>query len=290
MNTEIYQFQLGDFACAIVNDGTFAYPQPIQFLFAGAPQERVLQALQAHNLDPDTWTEYVSSYPSLLVNTGKHRVLVDTGAGRFAPTTGRLLANLQTLGITPDQIDTVILTHGHPDHIGGSLDSAGEPTFRNARYVMGSEEWNFWAADPDPSSLKLDPRLAVIVCEVARKTLPALRECLDLVEDGDEIVPGIQATAAPGHTAGHMALTITSQGDQLLCGADAVPHPIHVEQPDWIGLGEYDSDIAVVTRRKLLGQAAVEKMLVHMFHFPFPGLGYVVLHNSGWCWRPYHPS
>lgn len=288
MNTEIHQFQLGEFDCVIVNDGTFAYPQPIEFLFASAPKDRLTQALQARNLDPETWTEYVSTYPSLLVNTGKHLVLVDTGAGHFAPTTGQLLANLQTVGITPDQINTVILTHGHADHIGGNLDSTGQPTFCNARYVMSRAEWEFWSSDPDLSSLQMDPRMIAGIRAVARAMLPPLQDRTELVEDGDEIVPGIRAIAAPGHTPGHLALAITSGDEQLLWGADAVPHPIHVEQPDWVGQGEYDPDLAVVTRRKLLGQAAVEQMLVHMFHFPFPGLGHVVLHNGGWCWRPYN--
>ncbi|HEY7710554.1 MAG TPA: MBL fold metallo-hydrolase, partial [Candidatus Entotheonella sp.] len=215
MNDHIYRFRIGAFACAIVNDGTFFYPHPAQILFDDVPEERLTQALQEHEIDPAAWETYPSPYPSLLVKTGDQTILVDTGAGKLAPTTGQLLPNLRLIDVAPEEIDTVILTHGHPDHIGGNLDSTGKPAFANARYVMGREEWEFWASDPDLASLKI-PMFIEIIRSVARAQLPPLQDRLTLVEDGDEIAPGIQVVAAPGHTPGHIALRITSNGEQLL--------------------------------------------------------------------------
>src|SRR4029453_890246 len=122
MNANIYRFRIGTFECAIVNDGTFAYPHPAQLFFDDVPKERLTQALQEYKIDPADWETYPSPYPSLLVKTDDQLILVDTGAGGLAPTTGQLLPNLRSIDVAPEAIDTVILTHGHPDHIGGILD------------------------------------------------------------------------------------------------------------------------------------------------------------------------
>ena len=119
----------------------------------------------------------------------------------------------------------------------------------------------------------------------ASANLPPIEPLLDFVEPGDEIVPGIVAVDASGHTPGQMALSISSGGEQLLALADAVIHPLHIEQPDWVAPVDLLANETVVTRRRLLGQAAVEKMLVFAPHFAFPSLGHVILEGDGWRWQ-----
>lgn len=185
MNTEIYRFKVGTFECMAVSDGTHTYapptfPAPAAFLFANAPKGRLEQALREHNLQPEQWVEWISPYICVVVYTGEHRVLVDTGADGLDPNTGKLLQNLQAAGIAREDIDTVILTHGHPDHIGGNTDAEGVPAFPNARYVMWKDEWDFWTSEE--AELKLDEHVKQILLRFARKNLPPIRDRLDLVD------------------------------------------------------------------------------------------------------------
>ena len=289
MTTDIYRFKVGDFQCVAVSDGTHTYapptfPPPAIFLFTNAPREQLRQTLGEHNLDPEQWTEWVSPYICLVVNTGEHQVLVDTGAGSLAPTTGKLVQNLKAVGITPEDIDTVVITHGHPDHIGGNTDTEGKPAFPNARYVMWQDEWDFWTSEQ--AETKLDEHVRDVLLSYARKNLPPIQGRLHLVNRETEILPGIKAIAAAGHTPGHMALAVSSEGEQLLCVSDVVLHPIHLEQPEWHAAVDFDPKQVQATRRRILKRAVVEKALVLGFHFPFPGLGHVSQSGDTWRWQP----
>jgi glyoxylase-like metal-dependent hydrolase (beta-lactamase superfamily II) len=289
VNAEIHSFRLGRFDCMSVSDGTMTYappmfPPPATFLFLNAEARSRHRVLGDHGLEAERWAEWTSGYTCLVVNTGKHLVLVDTGAGALGPNTGKLIKNLQSVSIAPGDIDTVILTHGHPDHIGGVTDEHGRTVSNNARYFMWKTEWDFWTSGQAEATLGEHSR--AILVGTARKNLPPIQKQVELVADEAEIVPGIRAIAASGHTPGQMALEITSEGETLLYTSDVFLHPIHLEQPRWCAAVDLIPGEVVATRQRLLKKAASDKALVLAFHLPFPALGRVVTKGDAWSWQP----
>jgi glyoxylase-like metal-dependent hydrolase (beta-lactamase superfamily II) len=281
VESDSFRFRVGSIECLAVSDGTFTYPTSA--FIANAPLEIFEQELRNHDLPS---REILSSYTCLLINTGRNQLLVDTGAG-FAPTNGKLLRNLETLGIKAEDIDTVVLTHGHADHIGANTDDTGRVAFPNARFVMWRDEWEFWTQDePNLAPMQVDSHIKHLLIEFAHRKLPPIREQLELLDHDVEIVPGVHAIAAPGHTPGHMAVSVSDGNEQLLHMVDTVLHPILMEHPDWYSAVDLLPAVAVATKRQILDRAANDRALVMAFHFPFPGLGHVVSNGKGWQWHP----
>jgi glyoxylase-like metal-dependent hydrolase (beta-lactamase superfamily II) len=227
-------------------------------------------------------------YICLFIHTGRERVLVDTGIGMdgLGPTPGKLLPLLRAEGIQPHEIGTVILSHGHSDHIGGSLNENGKPAFPNARYVTFREEWDFWMSGPSLAELPVDESFKKMMLASVQKNFPGVQAQLDLVHPDTEIVPGITAIAAFGHSPGQMGLEISSNEQRLLFVADAIVHPLHLEYPETIGATDHRPSQMVATRLTLLEKAAREKSLVSTSHFAFPGLGRVLPKGGRWEWQP----
>ena len=273
MSTHSFRFSVGAFDCIAIADGAQAYP--VGGFFVNAPRAQLEQVLREHHIRSK---RLEIPYTCLAINAHARWVLVDTGRGaNTIRSAGKLLQNLAAEGIAPADIDTVILTHGHGDHIGGSADKGGKPTFPQARYVMSRKEWDFWHTKVEVGKQNL---------KFVRGRLSAIQSQLDLIEKETEILPGIRAIPAPGHTPGHMVLTISSGQEKLWYTADAIIHPLHLEHPDWYSAFDLKSKQARATMRRILERVTAQNSLVFACHFPFPGLGRVVQERDAWQWRP----
>jgi glyoxylase-like metal-dependent hydrolase (beta-lactamase superfamily II) len=203
-----HRFEIGTIGCTVLSDGYAAYPTP--WLFPNADPEQLSRALESRRAPRET---VLCPYTCLLVETARHVMLVDTGLGEASSTSGAILARLEMAGILPKDVDTVILTHAHPDHIGGALDprrpNVPRPMFPNARHVISELEWEFWmGGHTGRGGLRLPAELQVGMESTARRSLTALRHQLEMVEHETEVVPGVRVIPAPGHTPGHLALRI----------------------------------------------------------------------------------
>jgi glyoxylase-like metal-dependent hydrolase (beta-lactamase superfamily II) len=286
----VHRFTVGDFRCAAINDGTFFYTAA-QY-FNDAPSETLASALAERSLAPE---RIPSPYTCLFVDTGDHLVVVDTGGDRAAlqnlmppgvvPDVGRFAESLAQAGVDPRDVDPVIITHAHPDHIGGNADRSGAPFFPNASIALRREEWAYWTSE---STLAAQPPL---YADPVRRHLLPFADRVELIAEDREIVPGIHVLHAPGHTPGHMAVAVQSGGEELLYISDAALHPLLLEHPDWGMTFDLDPATALASRRVLFDRAAERDALVLAFHFdPFPSLGRVTSAGAGWRWHPIEPS
>ncbi|WP_321529917.1 MBL fold metallo-hydrolase [uncultured Desulfuromonas sp.] len=260
-----YRFYVGEFVCYTLCDGEHTYGQPADLLFPQAPASQLKRELYAQGItDARSWESWTSTYSCLLVQADDHNVLIDSGAGDFLPTAGRLIANLHTIGIEPEQIDDVLLSHAHPDHIGAAQ------CFTRARIILNREEWRFWTGNPQLPRLPIEFREQLLTMIVPK--LHSLQDRVELISPCQQILPGIEALDAAGHTPGHMAFSIKSQGEELLYIGDAILHLIHINQPRWSARVDVVPQQAVKTRQKLLQYAAAAPATIFGFHFPFPGI------------------
>jgi glyoxylase-like metal-dependent hydrolase (beta-lactamase superfamily II) len=280
MNDEIYPFRVGAFECYAISDGTFVYEDPSSAFFTNAPRTELAKALQEQGIAITQWKEYLSPFICLVVKTAQGYLLVDTGIGAGVSSgTGRIIDRLAEVGITPAEVRTVLITHGHGDHIGGNTGRDGQSSFPNARFFMAKTEWEHWTSE---KVLVEDAWGATMV----RKNLMAIKDQFTLVEQDTEVSPGIRMIHASGHLPGHMIVSVRSGADQLLFTSDTFIHPFHIKHPEWVTEFEHESKQAVATRMQILEKAAQENALVLSFHFPFPGLGYIRTNHSGWEWQP----
>lgn len=268
-NTSYYRFMLGKFEVTMIRDGAAILSGPYPTFGADQFEEDVHELLTANHVP---LKKFELPYAPVVINTGKQLVLFDSGNGSTRrPDSGYLVEGLKMAGYTPDQIDVVVLTHCHPDHIGGLVES-GTPVFANARYVCGEAEYNFWSPK---ELLDAGPSLARRARSVQENVVP-LAAKMTFVKDEGEVLPGIHAIASPGHTPGHLAFHVESEGKRLMIWGDAIVHyVISVQRPEWPLAADMDQGVAGQSRKKLLGMAAADKIAVTGYHLPFPALGFV---------------
>lgn len=276
-------FSVGAIRCTVLSDGYSAYPA--EWYFANVEPAQLRQALADRRLPLD---DVLTPFSCLLIETGRHTILFDTGAGPRVSTSGAIPARLDYLGIRPKHVDTVVLSHAHPEHAGGAVDASGRPVFVNARHILTEAEWNFWCGyRTDLRAMDVPEDVRSEMARSARVTLTALRFQTELIDREVELAPGVSAVPAPGHTPGHLALLLRSENQQLLAIGDAALHPLHLEKPGWVNALDLAPDCAAITRRVLLERASAEEMRVMAFHFPFPSVGRIEpLAGGAWQWLP----
>jgi len=222
---------------------------------------------------------------TILVNTGDKLVLIDAGCGvdKFQKTTGGLIGNLAAAGYAPDDIDMILFTHAHFDHLWGISDHENASLlFPSAEFVASEAEVAFWSA-PEWAN-RLSPALKP---EVTRANLKLASPRLRLIKAAAEVAPGVTTFDTAGHTPGHISVHISSGSEEMLLTGDVVVNStVSFLHPEWPFGFDMDVPLATKARMAFLDRAAADKTLVGCYHLPFPGFGHVVRERSGYRWLP----
>jgi len=275
-----YRFGLGDAEVTVVSDGPLPLGPP-KGTFIGVSDDEVKKMLSDNFLSPDN---VVLEQNSPIVNTGDKLILFDTGMGtarNFGPTTGRQQKSMKEAGIKPEDIDAVVFSHAHIDHIGGVVDESGKVLFPNAQFYIAQNDLDFWTDEGKAGG----PLKDFIVH--ARKNLMPVRDRIVFFKDGQEFLPGVQAIAAPGHTVGHTIFMVTSNGKSMAYLGDLTHHPILLlEEPRMQFSYDTDPTQAAETRVKLLDMIAANKIPVMTYHYAWPGVGHIAKTAEGFHFYP----
>jgi glyoxylase-like metal-dependent hydrolase (beta-lactamase superfamily II) len=274
-----FAFKHGAFEVTVVSDGHLVLPT--SFLAPGAPPAEREALLNAAG---QAGEQYNSPTNVTLVRSERDLILVDMGSGdRFMPTAGKLWENLKAAGIDKAKINKVIFTHGHPDHLWGTVDELDDLVMPDAGFFVARAEWDFWNGDNATRGLPAE-RAGFVTG--ARRNYAAIKNRVRLVNAGDEIVAGLRIVDTPGHTQGHVSLELAG-GEGLIVGGDVLTHPlISFQHPEWKPIADHVPDQAIATRRKLLDRLATDRSKLIGFHLPYPGVGTVERKDGAYRFVP----
>lgn len=281
-NPGFRKLRLGAADIIALNDGIVRRPLGEEFV-KNAPLGEVKSLLSSQGLS----TDYIDvPFTTFLVVMGGQRFLLDTGFGdNGGPTTGRMLANLAAAGYKAEDIDHVIISHYHGDHINGLRMKSGQLTFPKAMVHVPAPEHAFWMDDARMAAAPEGMKGAFGAVRRVFKDMPADR--LVRFEPGAELAPGIRSSAAFGHTPGMSTFTVTSEGQSFIFVADLTNVPaLFARNPDWAVMFDMDPQAARATRRRVFEQIVKDKMLAGGYHFPFPAFGTIEPAGQGFRFVP----
>lgn len=278
----IYHLACGDILVTALNDGTFGRAGDFFDYVTGVPKS-ALVAIHRAACRP---VPPLLSVNAFLLHLADRLVLVDSGCGSiFGPDLGLFAGNLAAIGVRPEDIGTILMTHLHPDHVGGLVDGSGRAVFPNAELIVHADEQGYWS-DPAVLANAADAQAKQWI-QLTLATLAAYRRRIRVITEG-EVLPGISAVPEPGHTPGHTGWLINSGGETLLIWGDIV----HLQGIQFIhpeaGMSSVDADSerASTTRRRILDMAASDRLRVAGMHLDFPSFGHVVREGEHYAFVP----
>jgi glyoxylase-like metal-dependent hydrolase (beta-lactamase superfamily II) len=274
-----YSTQVGDITLSIIQEARVSLPA--NFYGGNISPTAAEELLAANNQPAGEGGVLTTTVNIALLQTGDRLALLDTGWGDFpfpGVSESGLISTLRRLGITPDQITDLVISHFHPDHVGGISNNAGEAIFPNAVVHMTDVEYNFISDPPAP--------IADLAGAAMGRIAPAMAADRFATYTVDaEVLPGVTAMHAPGHTPGQVAFRISSGDQQLIASSDVANHPLlALANPNWHFGFDADPETAVTTRRALFGMLADDGLPVFAYHFPFPGIGYITRQGDGFAY------
>jgi glyoxylase-like metal-dependent hydrolase (beta-lactamase superfamily II) len=278
-----YRVMLGNFEITAINDGTV--PIDVVKLLAEPATTTKLALKNAFESDP-----VETSDNTFLINTGARLVLIDTGGGALlGPTLGKLLTNLRAAGYQPEQVDDVLLTHLHPDHVGGLM-ANGAMAFPNATIHADKRDSDYWLSQANLDKAPADAKGYFQGAIASLEPYVAAGKYQPFEHDG-EVVPGVRSIASYGHTVGHTSYLIESEGQQLIVVGDLIHvASVQLNHPEVTIAFDSNAAAAARSREKIFSLAASDRALVGAEHLQFPGLGHLRVEGKSWGWVPVNYS
>jgi len=280
-NAGFYRYKVGTHEVTVVTDGANRFRFPDAFV-VNKNRDEVNAAWAALYGEKD---QMVVPYSPIVVNTGSKLVVIDTGTSeanfeRTKGAAGQFHSNLKASGINPDQVDTVIISHFHGDHINGLLDKDNKLAFPKAEVLVPAPEWKYFMDDTEMAKQTTDRMKGVFAG--LRKVFDALGRKVTQYEAGKEVAPGITSVATHGHTPGHMSFVIAQGNGKVFVQSDVTNNPLFVRNPGFHLMFDQDPQAAEATRRKTYDMLVAEKMMVQGFHYPFPALAHIEKSGDGY--------
>ena len=282
-NAGWYRYKVGTHEVTVVTDGANRFKFPDTFV-ANKTRAEVNEGLAAAFLQPAP-DEIVVPYSPIVVNTGSKLVVIDTGTSeanfeRTKGVAGQFHRNLKAAGIDAGQVDAVVISHFHGDHINGLLGTDNKLAFPNAEVLVPAAEWKYFMDDAEMGKQTSD-RMKGVFANL-RKVFDALNRKVTQYEPDKEVAPGITPVATWGHTPGHSSFIVASGNDKVFVQSDVTNLPLFVRNPGWHLMFDQDANMAEATRRKVYDMLAADRMMVQGFHYPFPARAYIEKTSTGY--------